>query len=279
MIAKIKNKLSKLFLVEDINGKIDILNNVVTYQLTNYLAQSFVDSHHDYYLRCCEILKRKNVLNFNLCRIGRENDGGYIMVDDFTRLDIAYSFGISNEISWDSGIAAKGIPVFMFDHTIDGIEQKNNNFHFFKIGLGGRRGNSISTIKDIMSSHCHFGKNIIIKMDIEGYEYEVFDSLDVEILKTFPQMIIEFHDVLSPENINFLMALEKINKYFQVVHIHPQNVYPRVRIDDNKILTNYIEVTFANRYFYGFDDNIAALPLNIDYPTYQNSREIKIGDF
>lgn len=46
-------------------------------------------------------------------RIGSKTDGGYILLNDFENIKIAYSFGISNEISFDKELADKNIDVFM----------------------------------------------------------------------------------------------------------------------------------------------------------------------
>ena len=67
----------------------------------------------------------------DLLRIGRAYDGGYVMVDDFDNC-VAYSFGISDDVSWDFDIAKRGIDVYMYDHTIDSLPVYDERFHFFK---------------------------------------------------------------------------------------------------------------------------------------------------
>ena len=58
---------------------------------------------------------------FDLVRTGKHYDGGYIMLDDFHAGDIAYSFGICDDVSWDKDMASRGYDIFMYDHTIDMI--------------------------------------------------------------------------------------------------------------------------------------------------------------
>ena len=48
-----------------------------------------------------------------------KHDGGYILLDDFHEGSIAYSFGISTDVTWDKEMASRGYDVFMYDHTID----------------------------------------------------------------------------------------------------------------------------------------------------------------
>ena len=90
----------------------------------------------DYYSDLHKLLHISKVENFDLVRIGHNNDGGYILLDDFKPGGIAYSFGISNDVSFDKDIASKGYDVFMYDHTIEGLpkrEKENPRFHFFRI--------------------------------------------------------------------------------------------------------------------------------------------------
>src|SRR5262249_33933554 len=52
-------------------------------------------------------------------RLGRDNDGGYVIIDDLSGVVAALSLGICDDASWDMDIAKRGIDVFQFDHTID----------------------------------------------------------------------------------------------------------------------------------------------------------------
>ena len=73
-------------------------------------------------------------------RIGAKNDGGYVLLDDFENIKIAYSFGVSSEISFDKGLADKNIDVYMYDHTIEKLPFSNLKFHWKKIGLTEQKG-------------------------------------------------------------------------------------------------------------------------------------------
>jgi hypothetical protein len=57
---------------------------------------------------------------FGKIRLGRNGDGGYVLLDDFTGVSAALSFGIARECSWDSAMAQRGIDVYQYDHTVDG---------------------------------------------------------------------------------------------------------------------------------------------------------------
>ena len=80
------------------------------------------------------LLSIKEVLGYKKIRIGKNKDGGYILLNDLKNIKIGYSFGISREISFDKGLADKNIDVFMYDHTINKLPFENSKFHWKKIG-------------------------------------------------------------------------------------------------------------------------------------------------
>ena len=43
----------------------------------------------------------KDIVGYEYIRVGRDHDGGYVMVDDFKNVKNAYSCGIDHDVSWD----------------------------------------------------------------------------------------------------------------------------------------------------------------------------------
>ena len=165
----------------------------------------------------------------------------------------------------------------MYDPTIDALPKEHEKFHFFKQGIG--KNSDMITLDEAITCNGHVShEGMILKMDIEGFEYETLYHIQDSTLAKFSQLVIEFHDVLDLTNFLLIPVLEKINKNFQYIHIHGQDVYPRVRIDD-KILPNYIEVTYLNKFLCSFSDDVDPLPLDVDMPTYAGRREIYLGKF
>lgn len=244
----------------------------------NYYAQQCVDLHMEYYTKLCDffLLKKPKV---NYIRLGREHDGGYILVDDFHESNgIVYSLGIADDISFDKDLANRGYEVYMYDNSIECPPEEHGLFHFFKYGIGC--GANLHTLDDILIENNHLtNKNMILKMDIEGFEYETIYDIDEVNLQRFSQIIIEFHDIISYNNLLIFPVLEKLNKYFQCVHIHGQDVAPIVRIGSDKILPNYIEATYLNKSKYEFTNDKCILPLPIDMSTYEHRREIYLGNW
>jgi len=161
--------------------------------------------------------------------------GGYVTCPiGLTKESIVYSFGVGEDISWDEELIAKyGVRVFGFDPTPKSaiyIQQKNpHNFDFFQIGISNHNGIlkfypprnedyvscslfkhqdsneepilvKIVTLDKIMRKLGH-EKIDILKMDIEGAEYEVIE--DIIEKSIFPgQILIEFHHKFKPFSIS-----------------------------------------------------------------------------
>lgn len=198
-----------------------------------------------------------------LIRVGREMDGGYVMGDCLKNVDAAYSFGIGDDVSWDKGIATRGIPVFMYDHTVDEIPDHHDNFHIHKMGVCGiPHKPNMKDIGTLMRENGHLGKDLLVKMDIEGAEYKVLDALTDEDLSHFSQLVIEFHsfDRLFREFrfLWFLLglilwrsrkvhsSLEKILRHMHCVHIHGNN-YQGMVTKGGITLPRVVEFTFIRK--------------------------------
>lgn len=79
-----------------------------------------LDISVDFYRLLLQEIKVVNPIGKTFCRIGRDYDGGYLMLNVFHG-NIAYSFGINDDVSWDEDVANRGYEVYLYDHTIDAL--------------------------------------------------------------------------------------------------------------------------------------------------------------
>lgn len=70
--------------------------NVIYFDFRQLLK---LNTTQEFYERLRTLLKIKKIIGKNFVRLGKHNDGGYIMVDNFTAGGVAYSFGISDDVS------------------------------------------------------------------------------------------------------------------------------------------------------------------------------------
>ena len=227
------------------------------------------------------LFKIKKVTGFGVKRIGRNEDGGYIMLNDFRGGRIAYSFGISNEISWDEEMAAHGYDVYMYDHTITELPRDNMKFHWSPIGITGRsQGDKcLRTLKEILQENGHEKEiGMILKMDVEGVEWDVLKEIESEDLLKFDQMVFEFHEIYSNDKYDLIkICLGKINSTHQAIHIHANNCSSCIWID-GKAYPETVEVSYVRRDKYVFDELVRiSLPIEEDCPNTACLPEIKLN--
>jgi len=189
---------------------------------------------------------------FNLLRIGKSNDGGYLVCNKaVNQSEFLVSFGISNDFSFEKHfVQLNKIPVHAYDPSIslkffikqilfnlfrlnfkNFIKEIANTLKFYnffnnrdnlifynQIGVGGNRIWKNIKFQEIISK-TNFNKNIFIKIDIEGSEYRVLDEI-IEYQNHIEGLVIEFHQV----DLN----IDRINKFIKttdlcLIHIHPNN--------------------------------------------------------
>ncbi len=64
------------------------------------------------------------------------------------------------------------------------------------------------------------GKRIVMKMDVEGSEWESLLKTPDAVLSEIDQMAVEFHEVEQPA---FLATIERMKRFFHVAHVHANN--------------------------------------------------------
>jgi Methyltransferase FkbM domain len=231
-------------------------------------------------LLCC--LTPSRAVGFDKIRLGRDHDGGYVMLDDFKDVRAALSFGIDAECSWDADIAARGIDVYQFDHTVDGPPTTSDRFRFFKkqiaataSELADNIGSALAKIPPSDSSRT------ILKIDIEGSEWEVLDYASVDDLAQFSQILGEFHDFSNAFDPAWretaLRVMTKLRTIFEVVHVHGNNYSP-VHVIANVPIPEALELTFANRGMYTFEASTEIFPTALDQPNCEIHPDIFLGN-
>ena len=112
-------------------------------------------------------------------------------------------------------------------------------------------------------------KNIFFKIDIEGSEYRILDTL-IKNQSRVNGLAIEFHDCdIHLDKIKQFIELFKLN----LVHIHANN-YSQIRADDQLPLV--LELTFSK---HAKLTNTTQLPHELDMPNRNGSPEIQISFF
>ena len=233
-------------------------------------------------LRLARLLRPNAVMHFPKIRVGTDKDGGYVLVDDFDKIDAAISLGVGEDVSWDLGIAEKGIEVYQFDHTVDRLLVEHPRFHFARTKIVSEKSSEGQTLASIVSQLTRTKRSLIIKMDIEHDEWAVLRQTPARYLNSFAQIVCEFHnfqDVSDSESFDQMLdVLEKLHSSFGVVHVHANN-FGRLLIIGNVPFPEFLEVTFANRSRYKFVESEESFPTKLDRPNRGGVPDIFIGRF
>jgi len=185
-------------------------------------------------------LIQPNIIGVKKEVFGREGDGAYILPVDLIEDNSDHkllSFGISNDISFEKDFC-KRFPktdVYAFDPTIEGLPEKHDKIKFFKIGLAGRNmsNKGLFTLSEIIKKlDLDNTYKYILKVDIEGWEWEFLSEVDFEILN-IPVIAIELHFSPFPRSMrvslpytfykNKYRILKKLLGHYYIHHIHANN--------------------------------------------------------
>ena len=242
-----------------------------------------VNNDEEYYRGLNKLLSISPVKN-KLCCIGKHGDGGYIMPYVFRGGGIAYSFGINDDVSWDEDMAKHGYNVYMYDHTIEALPYRRAEFYFHRCGIASSRLLSpcMETLEHLLQTNCHMDiNNMILKMDIEGAEWEVLAGMNEDILARFDQIVLEFHGLLAADTEKEKMifsALSKINSTHKLVHLHGNNMGTSIRLCD-RCFPDALEATYVRK---GLPSIIWSnadvnLPIDIDEPNDPHRSDLILG--
>jgi hypothetical protein len=215
----------------------------------------------------------------NLIRLGDDNDGGYIVPDDFVGLKYCFSAGVGKLIQFEKDCLQKyKIKSFLCDYNNINNPEIINHFDFTRKKITSFNNKKNLTLNSWINSKKKKSDEFILKIDIEGSEYEALLNIDEENLKKTRILIVEFHTLRDLKNRSFFRIFEnvinKLQNFFYIMHLHPNNAGKNIKIHDYEI-PDLLEVTFLRK------DRISRIlknnksyPLSIDQKCLKNKKDI-----
>jgi hypothetical protein len=233
------------------------------------------------------LLSACDIQSSTLVRVGGPNDGGYVMVDDIysSTTPVAYSIGINRDVTWDVDVARRGVDVFMYDHTISALPTSHPRFHFRRQGLTGTASRAdMRTLEQMVqdNGHCDVPR-MLLKIDVEGAEWDALLHTPSDLLARFSQIVIEFHGLIPTthdSDANMVsLVLEKLLVTHRPVHVHG-NTYGPSLILPGIVLPWGAEVTYASRAVYGerFVTSSRYFPTHVDASNRRDRCDMILGD-
>lgn len=186
-----------------------------------------------------------------LIRMGPEGDGGYLVPDDLNGVLACFSPGVSTGSGFEKDCADLGIRVFLADNSVENPVDSHDRFFFSKKHVGVTTNDDFTTIDDWVSTSLPESQgDLILQIDIEGYEYETFLSMSDRLLSRFRIIVAEFHTLDQLWNGPFYQlasrAFEKILQTHRCVHIHPNNSTPS-QYREGLFIPPTLEFTFLRK--------------------------------
>ena len=165
--------------------------------------------------------------NCTFKRFGSANDGGYLMCENLIEpLDAAYSYGVGPNDDWGCEVSRRyHVPVHQYD-CFDPARPTCNGgtFVFHDECVGHRTGYTKSRFFDTLESQIRkngdTGRRLIIKMDIEGAEWDTLLAAPEGLLASIPQITMEMHGYNDPK---ILEVIRKLKRNFYLVNLHFNN--------------------------------------------------------
>tara|TARA_A100001011_G_scaffold63730_1_gene64194 strand:- start:505 stop:1284 length:780 start_codon:yes stop_codon:yes gene_type:complete len=252
-----------------------------------------------------KFLKPYQINNSNLIRIGPKRDGGYVI--DKRIIKKTYNLvtcGLNDDWEFEKEFLKKNINcnLYAYDHTINNrfwIKRfkkdiihlllfkklrwwkildifkyinylnffRKNKIHLQKKIVSKKKKKNQITISKILNNL----KNIFLKIDIEGDEYQILNDVKNNS-KNLVFLIIEFHEVHK--------NLKKIEKFLKrldlkLIHIHANNFDGTNRHNIPKVL----ELSLLNKRFFLIKNKLTnnRYPIKyLDYKNFKRRNEIKI---
>ena len=173
--------------------------------------------------------------NCDLKRFGEKNDGGYLMCANLLGdVRAAYSYGISGYDGWGCDIS-KAARVRVHQYDCFNLERPwcwrgDAQFHEECVGAKTETidGRLFDSVARQFAKNGDAGKRIVMKIDVEGAEWDTFLAMPDAAFEQIDQLAVEFHwEEGGPhgwvQDERYPKAVARLKQFFEVAHMHYNN--------------------------------------------------------
>jgi hypothetical protein len=173
------------------------------------------------------LLQPVTLTNCTIERLGEPNDGGYLVCGNLLgSIQAGYSYGISGYDQWGCDVSRKfDVRVHeydCFDLREPSCPDGDLTFHAECVGTaaGVIDGRPFDTLARQIARNGDDGKRLVVKVDVEGAEWDSFLLTPDAVFEHIDQLVVEFHGVGDDR---FPAAVEILKRFFYVAHVHFNN--------------------------------------------------------
>jgi hypothetical protein len=173
-------------------------------------------------------LQPVKLANCELQRFGEANDGGYLLCGNLLGdVKAGYSYGISGYDGWGCEISRK-LTVRVheydcFDLTRPICQGGYTVFHGECVAGSAstdKDGRVFDTPEHQIARNGDRDKHLVIKMDVEGAEWDTFLQSPDSLFERIDQLAVEFH---GSGDEKFTRAIQRLKRFFYVANLHFNN--------------------------------------------------------
>ena len=165
--------------------------------------------------------------NCTMKRFGNPNDGGYLLCENLMgQAQAAYSYGIDGRDEWGCEVSRTyHVPVHQYDcFNAKRPACAGAEFHFHDECVGvapARRERRVyDSVANQIAKNADYGKRLVIKMDVESAEWDVFAATSDRTFERIDQLVVEFHEL---DDARYVDVIEKLKQTFYVANVHFNN--------------------------------------------------------
>jgi hypothetical protein len=237
-----------------------------------------------------EMIRPVAVTNCELERFGEPHDGGYLMCRNLLGdVEAGYSYGIAGYDKWGCDISTRlGVSVHQydcFDTSRPACPSGRTIFHEECVGTTRARidGRLFDTLAHQLERNGDRSRRLVVKMDVEGAEWDSLLSAPDDVLREIDQMAVEFHWGRDEngrwlDDDRHLHVVHRLKELFEIAHVHFNNASCTGGLDP--FPTWAYEVLFVNKRLAVVDRHASAgglhpldAPNNPSYPDCQPGTE------
>lgn len=173
-------------------------------------------------------LEPVTLTNCSLKRFGSANDGGYLMCENLpASIDAAYSYGVGRNDDWGCEVSRRyGVTVHQYDcfnparPTCEG-----GTFVFHNECVGERPGSDdagrrFDTLAGQIARNRHAGRQLFVKIDVEGAEWDSLMAAPDELWASIPQLAMELHGY---NDAKIVEVLRRLKQHFYLINLNYNN--------------------------------------------------------
>ena len=219
----------------------------------------------------------------NKVRLGNEYDGGYVVPSAALQCNAVVSIGVGPDVSFDLALAQHGAQIIQFDHTVEQLPVQHPSFKFFKKGWGARTEGEFMNLADITALLPVESHRKLFKFDIEGGEYDVFETIKPADLQSFDVICCELHDFSKLADPAFFAKVERLLKclhqHHAPVHLHANNYCGFVMVEGIPV-PEVLELSYLRRDLDSFNGYaLDPIPGPLDRPNHPFRPDLCLNPF